>query len=126
LVVQHDATVWIISIIFVVILIAWFVLGGFMARTSLALSIKKIYYAEIKNGFKKIEYRSNTPYFQKTLNPPPKILKLHYFRSNYLECEIKKVELVDVPEKYKGLEFLKTDKLFAIHLGEVKEFEKSI
>jgi len=87
------------------------------------LPIKKIYYEEIKSGVKKIEYRNYTKFFKNAFNKNPKKIRLHYYANNYIDCNIIKIDLVNIPKRFKDSSFLYTSKVYAVHIEFINEYK---
>ena len=87
----------------------------------LTLRIKKVYLDQIRSGEKKIEYRANTPYYNKIFKNKSqyKRILLHYQNPNdKLQRPIKRIRKVNNPYKNRRdrPDFLKTGKVWAIYL----------
>lgn len=87
---------------------------------AVTLSIKKVYYDAILDGSKTIEYRKDSPFFKVRFDKPCNRLILHYFKDCRLECQVRLVELIPNPFPERA-QFLDTDQVYAIHIGEVRE-----
>jgi len=82
------------------------------------ITINKLYYDQIKNGLKKIDYRNNSLYYQRLFSKNINKIKFHYYKPEYIIKNVLLIELINIPEFLKNSACLKTDKVWAIHLGE--------
>ena len=90
------------------------------------LRIKKIYFDQIFNLEKKIEYRNNTEFYQKLFNKEKKIkfLKLHYQGKRQLVAHVYRIRLIKRPKFLENSKVITTNKVFAIELRSVRMFKK--
>lgn len=80
------------------------------------LTIKKVFFDQIKTGEKTTEYRSVSPYYIKCFEKNPTHLKLHYQGGVFLLVKITSIKIIETPDflKQSGIPFSKT--VFAINL----------
>lgn len=87
---------------------------------SVRLAIKKVYFNEIKDGLKTIEYRSYTPFYKRMLlDKNPTVLKLHYYTAAQLVLKIKAIKLIKTPTAIAHLPFISKPQCIAIYLDEM-------
>lgn len=89
------------------------------------MRIKKVYYDAIRDGTKKYEFRSCTPYWLKHLKRDAKYLILHYQKSNKLICKIKSIKIIQRPSNI-DQKIVTTEKCFAIEVEPENEILGSI
>lgn len=80
------------------------------------LPIKKIYFDRILSREKTIEYREYKPYFQKVFSEKVDCIEFHYYQGKRLLVEVERIEIIN---NILESDIITTEKLYAIHLGEI-------
>lgn len=88
----------------------------------IVLRIKRKFFLEILSGTKVKEYRNYTDYYKALFSKNKKILKLHYQSGDYLEVNIKKINIIkNIYTKEERPPHLYTDYIFEVILGKITE-----
>lgn len=87
------------------------------------LRIKKVYFDQILEGTKTVEWRSFTPFYQRIFSRQPTRLRLHYQQPRVLEADILRIDVVDKPESMRDSPWVTTDRVFKISIANAQLIE---